>query len=82
MKFHATFTYKPIEREKLIHFLHGGALTTDGPLKVKGAWIGVQTGIGYALLEATDAKALYDLCSNWSEYGQVSVTPVIAASEL
>ena len=82
MTFHITFTYKTAEREKLLHLLHGGALTADGPLKLAGAWISAQTGAGFAVIETKDAKAIYDLCSGWSEYGQITVTPVIAAADL
>jgi hypothetical protein len=82
MKFHVQFTYKPSEREKLIHFLRDGGLTAEGPLKLTGAWIAAQTGVGYALLETREAKAIYELCREWSEYGQVTVTPVLPATDI
>lgn len=82
MKFHIAFTYRPDEREKLMNFLQGGGLEFDGTLKLLGCWIAVQTGNGYALIETQDAKAIYEHCSRWSEYGQVTVTPVVDAAGL
>ncbi len=81
MKFHVQFTYKAAEREKLLRCLHGEGLTAEGPLKLVGAWIAVQTGVGFALIDSQDAKAIFDLCSVWSEYGQITVTPVIEAAD-
>ena len=77
MKFVIEFTYNTEEREKLIKFLQSGALDPDGSVKVVGAWIAVQTGSGYALLDTKDSKAMYQMCSSWSEYGKVRVTPVL-----
>lgn len=77
MKFHVEFTYQSAEREKLLNFLHGDGLPSDGPVKVLGAWLAVQTGVGYAALETKDGQAFFELCAAWSEYGQVRVTPVI-----
>lgn len=82
MKFHVQFTYKASEREKLLRFLHGGGLAADGPLKLAGAWIAAQTGVGYALVETKDARAIYELCAGWTEYGQITVTPVVPVADL
>ena len=82
MKFHAEFTYAPDQREKLLRMLHGGGLKADGDLKVKGAWISAQTGTGFALLETDDAAALFQMCSEWSDFGQVRLTPVVAAADV
>jgi len=82
MKFHIEFTYGPEQREKLLNFLRIGGLPADGPVKVLGAWLAVQTGGAYAVIDGGDATAIYQLCSAWSEYGQVKVTPVIDATAL
>ncbi len=82
MKFVIEFTYTTEEREKLISFLNSGALVPDGPVKVLGAWIAVQTGSGYAVLDTKDSKAMYELCSSWSEYGKLKVTPVMDVAGL
>jgi hypothetical protein len=82
MQFHAEFTYQPQEREKLFHFLDAGALKTATSLKIIGAWLAVETGIGFAILETDDAKALYQLCAAWSEYGACKVTPLLGVKEI
>ncbi len=82
MKFHIEFSYESGEREKLLHFLSGGALATEDPIKVVGSWIAAATCRGFALVETNDAEALYRLCSAWSDYGKVDVTPVIAAGKM
>lgn len=82
MKFHIEFHYRPDEREKLLHYLSGGGLSTDESIKVTGSWIAVETGMGYAIVETKEGEALYRLCSSWSDYGAVKVTPVIAAGKL
>ncbi len=82
MKFVIEFTYSTEEREKLLNFLQTGALTPDGPVKVLGAWVAIQTGNGYAVIDTKDSTAMYQICSSWSEYGQVKVTPVIDVAGL
>lgn len=82
MRFMATFTYDPKVRERLLKFLHGGGLDGGSSLKVAGAWLSAQTGTGYAVLEADDARAIYDLSVSWSEFGQINLTPVIPVKDL
>lgn len=82
MKFHVHFTYKAAERENLLRLLHLEGLSADGPLKIVGAWIAVQTGVGFALVDSKDAKAIYDLSLVWSDYGQITITPVIEAADV
>ena len=82
MQFHVEFKYRPEEREKLIRFLDAGFLQTEELLKIVDAWIAVETGTGYVIVETTDAKSLYSLCSNWSEYGCVKVSPLLRVKEL
>lgn len=82
MIFHVAFDYRVQDREKLLHFLHSGGLSTEGPATVLGAWLAVQSGTGFALIETDDGTAIYLLCSKWAEYGKVQVTPVIDASTI
>jgi hypothetical protein len=82
MQFHVEFSYPAANREKLMRFLHETGLNSEGSLKVVGAWVSVQTGAGYAVLDAKDAIALYELCSTWSDFGTVKLTPVIGANEI
>ncbi len=82
MRFHVIFEYPSESREKLLQLVETGGLQTDGAIKVIGAWIAAETGSAFAVMETNDAKALYALCSNWSEYGTVHVTPVISVKEL
>jgi hypothetical protein len=81
MKFHVHFTYESQDREKVLRFLESGGLSSDA-VKVKGAWIAAETGFGFAILEADDAKPLYELCAEWSEYGQLQLTPLISVRDL
>jgi hypothetical protein len=39
MKFHIEFTYQAEQRENLLNYLHTGALTIEGPVKVLGVWV-------------------------------------------
>lgn len=82
MQFHVEFKYRPEEREKLIRLLDVGALQTEAPLRIVDAWIAVETGTAYVIVETTDAKLLYSLCSTWSEHGCVKVSPLLSIKEL
>lgn len=82
MTFHAEFNYAPDQREKLLRLLHGDGLKVGAGLKVKGAWVAAQTGTGYALLETDDASSLYALCTQWTDCGRVTLTPVVAAADV
>ena len=82
MTFHVQFVYSPSNHEKLMRLLHQGSLDTEGSVKIRHVWLAVQTGIGYALAETDDAARLYRACSVWSEYGQLTVTPVVSIDQL
>lgn len=82
MKFHVEFTYRAEEREKLLNLLQVGGLPAEGPVKVLGAWIAIQTGAGFAMVDTHDSRAFYELCSTWSEYGQIKITPVIDVASI
>ena len=82
MNFHIQFTYTCDEREKLLHFLSAGGLDADGELEFTGVWIAAETGTGFAVVKTRSLKSLANVCSQWSEYGTVKVTPVITREEL
>jgi hypothetical protein len=82
MTFHVQFNYQQQDRERLLRFLHQGGLETSDGVKLHGSWLSLQTGTGYAVLETDDASGLYELCSVWSEYGQLSISPVVPLSEI
>ncbi len=82
MRFHVILEYPSESREKLLQLVGSGALHAEESIKVVGAWIAAETGSAFAVMETNDAKALYAICSNWSEYGTVHVTPVISVKEL
>jgi hypothetical protein len=82
MRFHVIFEYTSESREQLLQFVDTGGLKSDGPLKVLGAWIAAETGSAFAVIETDDAKALYQLCANWADYGHVHVSPVISVKDL
>lgn len=82
MKFHAEFSYTASDREKVLRLLHGGGLTSDSPLKILGSWVALQTGVGFAMIEAKDAKSIYDLASSWADFGQLKLTPVIEVENI
>lgn len=81
MLFHVEFQYDPSEREKVLNFLQSGALKPDGHVKVVGAWIAMETGSGYAILDSKDGNAVFQLCSAWTEYGQLRLTPIVNAAD-
>lgn len=82
MKFHVEFSYTTGHRAELIRTLAQGGLQSDSEVKVVGAWVAVETGFGYAILESDNAKALYEMCSRWSDYGDLQVTPIVSAKEI
>ncbi len=82
MKFHVEFNYESDQREKVLRLLHEGGLKSSDCLKVKGAWVALATGYGFTVIECDDARTIYELCSVWSDYGKIRVTPVIDAREL
>jgi hypothetical protein len=82
MRFHVILEYPSESRENLLKLVETGALHAEETIKVIGAWIAAETGSAFAVMETNDARALYGLCSNWSEYGTVHVTPVISIKEL
>ena len=82
MTFHVTFTYDASSRDHLLNFLKAGGLRTDGSIKIVGAWVALETGVAFAIVKSDNAKSIYEMCSAWTEYGEITVTPVLAASDL
>jgi hypothetical protein len=59
-----------------------GGLEAGAAVHVKGAWVAVQTGSGYALVDATDAVQLYAMCARWADIGEVNVIPVVPVAQV
>jgi hypothetical protein len=56
-------------------FLKSGGLPPAG-IKMIGRWHGM-SGKGCAVVETTDAKALFKWIAEWSEFLPIEVTPVL-----
>jgi predicted DNA-binding protein (UPF0278 family) len=82
MKFHVEFVYSPSNRDNLKHFLNADGLAAEGSLKIEGAWVAAQTGTAYAIVSARDAKSIYEMSSSWAEYGDLTITPILAVADL
>jgi hypothetical protein len=82
MTFHVQFDFQPQDRERLVRFLHQNERSAADGVKFAGRWLAIQSGTGFAILETDDAGAIYALCSAWSDYGQVNVTPVVHARDV
>jgi len=75
VKFHIEFAYRTDRREDLLNFLHAGALQMEGSVQVLGAWLALQTGKGYALIDTKDSKALYRISSAGRTMGRSRLLP-------
>ena len=62
-------------RPAVARFLQGGGAPPAG-VKLIGRWHGM-SGFGFAVVETTDAKALYAWVAEWSEYLPLQTTPVL-----
>ena len=62
-------------KEAISHFLQTGGLPPAG-VKLIGRWHGM-SGAGFAVVETTDAKALYAWLTEWSEFLPVATTPCL-----
>jgi len=60
-------------------FLQGGALPPAG-VKMIGRWHGM-SGKGFAVVEATDAKALYAWVIEWSDLLEIETTPCLGDTD-
>lgn len=82
MTYHVQFSYSPQDRERLLRFLSQGGKELASGVKMIGRWLSVQTGTGFVVLETDDAAGLHELCGTWSEYVQLTVTPVVEAEKV
>ena len=62
-------------RPAVARFHKGGGAPPAG-VKLIGRWHGM-SGAGCAVVETTDAKALYSWIAEWSEFLPVQTTPVL-----
>jgi len=70
---HATF------RPAVARFLKAGGMPPEG-VKLIGRWHGM-SGMGVAVVETSDAKALYAWVAEWSEFLPMQTTPVLEDSD-
>lgn len=82
MMFHLKLEYKSTERENALDLLHTGGLDTECGVAIETSWVAVETCTAFALVETTNAKGMYDLCSRWSDVGTVTVTPVLSSAKI
>ncbi len=76
MKFLVSWTLPPATyRPAVTRFLKGGGLPPAG-VKLIGRWHGM-SGAGFAVVETTDAKALYAWVAEWMEFLPLRTTPVL-----
>ena len=62
-------------RPAVARFLQGGGVPPAG-VKMIGRWHGM-SGFGFAVVETTDAKALYAWVAEWAEFLPMQTTPVL-----
>jgi hypothetical protein len=62
-------------RDATGRFLKSGGMPPAG-VKMIGRWHGM-SGFGFAVVETTDAKALYAWIAEWSEFLPVQTTPCL-----
>jgi Protein of unknown function (DUF3303) len=62
-------------RAAVARFLEAGGLP-PAPVKLVGRWHGMSGG-GFAIVETTDAKALYTWVAEWSELLPLTTTPCL-----
>ena len=82
MRFHVKFTYGSENREKVLQLLHQGVLKSEATVKAERVWIAIGSGVGFAILETNDEKALYQLGVTWSDFGELEFTPIIEAKSI
>lgn len=79
MKFMTTWKFKPIhQKEATARFLQTGGGPPEG-VKMLGRWHGA--AMGFVLCETSDAKALYEWTSRWTDLLEFVVTPVVEDAE-
>jgi hypothetical protein len=66
-------------RPAVARFLKGGGMPSSG-VKLIGRWHGM-SGMGVAVAETNDPKALYAWVAEWSEFLPLQTTPVVEDAE-
>jgi hypothetical protein len=61
------------------HFLETGGKPPDGATQI-GRWFGMN-GKGCAVVEASDAKPVFELVTEWQEFMHIEATPVLEDDE-
>jgi hypothetical protein len=76
MKFIVSWSLPPDTfRAAVARFLKGGGVTPAGVTLI-GRWHGM-SGTGFAVVETSDAKALYEWIAEWSEFLPMQTTPLV-----
>jgi hypothetical protein len=76
MKYIVTWTLPPATfNSALARFLEAGGMPPAG-VKLLGRWHGM-SGRGFAIVETTDAKALYAWVVEWSDLLPIETTPCL-----
>ena len=79
MKFMVTWNIAPTHMPPAVaRFLKTGGAPPKG-VKMLGRWHGV--GLGFALAECKEGKALYEWMSEWSDQLDLAVHPVVEDRE-
>jgi hypothetical protein len=79
MKFMVTWKIAPAQQVPAVtRFLKTGGLPSKG-VKMLGRWHG--PGLGFALAECKEGKALYEWMSEWSDHLEFAIHPVVEDRE-
>jgi hypothetical protein len=79
MKFMLTWKIAPSQMAPAVaRFLKTGGMPPKG-VKMLGRWHG--SGVGFALFDCKDGKALYEWTAHWSDQLELTVCPVVEDRE-
>lgn len=81
MKTMVQFHLDRSQKENVFRRFQEGGLQREG-IAVEGVWIAAKTGLAFILLETDDALKLWEFCSEWSDYGEVVLDPVVEAGRI
>ena len=74
---------RPFERAATISFAPSAEFSDIKVLNVvRRITVALEIGDAFVIVKSDNAKAIYYLCSTWTEYGEITVTPILAASDL
>lgn len=82
MRYMASWTLPHGEgyRATVERFMKTGGLPPTG-VKMISRWHGAN-GIGFAIAESDDAKAIAEMITEWSEFMDIQATPVLEDAEM